>query len=263
MPSTRARSLPRPPGTIPSGVSAPAIAPPTAPTRPSPPITTGTSPAPIARSARSIPCSMSRVRSHPESMRRASSACSTRGSSFSARPPDDGLTSNVSGMPSIPIELAAAASLRRRGARRGSCRRRSSGLDQPDPRRASWRRNRPPVEPAATSRPPRAARIRWAPGAARGRSRWSWAGVDLGDEVEEAVGVGEGGRLAGLERDASLGVEADPRGGLRGRAPADRSPRARAPGELAGEKQRRLAVAAADGERAFGERTCRAAVARA
>ena len=57
MPSTRARSLPRPPGTIPSGVSEPARAPPTAPIRPSPLTTTGTSPASAARSARSTPSS--------------------------------------------------------------------------------------------------------------------------------------------------------------------------------------------------------------
>ena len=86
MPSTRARSLPRPPGMIPSGVSEPAIAPPTAPTSPSPLITTGTSPASTASSACSTPCSRPLVRWTRNSTRRASSACSTRGSSFSVLP---------------------------------------------------------------------------------------------------------------------------------------------------------------------------------
>ncbi len=105
---TRARSFPRPPGMIPSGVSAPAIAPPTAPSRPSPDITTGTSPPSIASSACSTPCSIPLVRWTRNSARRASSAASTRGSSFSVFPPAEcGLTSRVSGIPSMSMRFAA------------------------------------------------------------------------------------------------------------------------------------------------------------
>jgi len=93
---------------MPSGVSVPAIAPPTAPTRPSPLITTGTSLASTARRARSTPSSSPRVRSTRKGIRRSSSSCSITGSSFRVRPcAEAGLTSKVNGMPSISIRVAA------------------------------------------------------------------------------------------------------------------------------------------------------------
>ncbi len=143
MPSTRARSLPRPPGTMPSGVSEPAIAPPTAPTRPSPLITTGTSPASTARSACSTPCSRPLVRSTRKRTRRASSACSTWGSSFSVLPPGRGRVDQQRQRHSLDLHAArslvagARSNRRRAGGRQRSCRRRpGSPRTSSIPRRA-------------------------------------------------------------------------------------------------------------------------------
>ena len=63
MPRTRARSLPRPPGMIPMVASVCARAPPMAPTRPSPLITTGISPSSAARRA-SLDAVLEALRAH-------------------------------------------------------------------------------------------------------------------------------------------------------------------------------------------------------
>lgn len=77
--------------------------------------------------------------------------------------------------------------------------------------------------------------------------------IDLGDEVEEPVGVREIPGASSLEGDTSLGVEANPGArsphGLRGVDAAHACRR-----ELASEEQRRLAVATADDQGALGGR---------
>ena len=80
------------------------------------------------------------------------------------------------------------------------------------------------------------------------------AAVELGDEVEEVVGVGQGARLAHLEGDPPLGVEPDPRVAARTSAAEGSTPRTRAARELAGEEERRVALAAVDHQRALGRR---------
>jgi peptidyl-prolyl cis-trans isomerase B (cyclophilin B) len=77
-------------------------------------------------------------------------------------------------------------------------------------------------------------------------------GVDQGDEIEMGGGEGQRSRLAGLEGDAPLGVEADPGGGGADRTlgavdPADPRPR-----ELAREEQGPVALAALHLEHPLG-----------
>src|SRR5918994_1906597 len=87
MPSLRAKSLPRPPGRMPSTPSVPWISPATAPVSPSPPMATGASPAASAPWASSRACSIEVVRSTRKANPRARSAASARGRLCAARPP--------------------------------------------------------------------------------------------------------------------------------------------------------------------------------
>src|SRR4051794_12873972 len=214
--STLARSLPRPPGMTPSGVSSPAIAPPTAPSRPSPLITTGSSPASIASSACSAPCSRPLVRWTRNSTRRASSAASTRGSSFSVLPPaEEGLTRRVRGIPAISIfcslngvagraragqaEDREAALSGGRGLDRGEAGPRAAALFEPAPQapKRALAAGLHPQQAAARSQHPR-------------RLLRVGGGIYGYDQGEEVLGEGEVAGRSGLEGDPPLRVEPDP-----------------------------------------------------
>jgi len=80
------------------------------------------------------------------------------------------------------------------------------------------------------------------------------AAIDRGDEIEEIVGVRESAAAADLEGDPAFGVEANPgRGGANPVRGAIDSPYPRG-GELTGQEEGRVAVAAFDLEYALGRR---------
>src|SRR4051794_12507839 len=97
MPSTRQKSLPRPPGRTPSTEpSCLRNTPATQPMSPSPDSVTTTSPASAAVAARARACSSDCVRSTRKGRPRSPSAASTSGCTRAARPPPaDGLTSRA------------------------------------------------------------------------------------------------------------------------------------------------------------------------
>jgi hypothetical protein len=70
------------------------------------------------------------------------------------------------------------------------------------------------------------------------------AGVDRRDQVEVVVGEGDGAGGAGLEGNPALGVEADPGAGAADRLLGAVDAAHPGLGELAGEEERRLALAA-------------------
>ena len=90
IPSTRAKSLPRPPGSTPTTPSECCSASATAPMSPSPPSATATSPARAAARARLAPCSRLRVGSTWCSRPRRVSACLHRRESASGATPTGG-----------------------------------------------------------------------------------------------------------------------------------------------------------------------------
>ena len=198
MPSTRARSLPRPPGMMPSGVSEPAIAPPTAPTRPSPLITTGTSPASTARRACSTPCSrpLRALRPGRRPGARRAPARPAAAASASARRAEAGLTSSASGIPSISIArslvgsrdgLAAAQADDREAAVAGAAR-----LERLEAARgeARGRRTGDAAEAAGGRGADEDQARRRAAGPGRSRAA-AGRPVDCDDQVEVVVGEGE------------------------------------------------------------------------
>ena len=229
MPSTRARSLPRPPGMIPSGVSEPAIAPPTAPTRPSPLITTGSSPASTATSACSTPCSRPLVAGHAEDDAAGVERRLDLGQQLQRPAARRGRVDQERQRHPRSMSMPCARSLVGRGRLTGSPRRRpteklpspaASSRDrlEPVPARAASARSRAP-RPRGRRRRRCGRRSGSRRGAAPGPPRRRRRGVDQGDEVEEVVGEGQRARAAGLEGDPALGVEPDPGGGARGPRP--------------------------------------------
>ena len=182
--------------------------------------------------------------------RRASSTASTRGSSFSARPPpEDGLTSRTSGGARRRVRDPASASppsanpkRPRRRATRRSCRRparsAASGLEAA----------------RAQSRAPgagRAGRRRSAVALGRGEDQVAAGAQDAGelrrrrarvehrDQVEVVVGIGDAARPADLEGDPALGVEPDP--AARRGDQARRRRRSRAPARVGNSRARKSA----------------------
>src|SRR3954447_362452 len=254
IPSTRARSLPRPPGRIPRGVSVSARTPPTWPISPSPLITTGISPTSAALCASLTPCSRLSVRTSRYWTFRRSSSRSTAGRSFRVFPPAEcGLTSRrwresrlmrmnlfgrvAGGAPGDEIRtFRGLATLN--GFEPGLP---ESALENGIRRIERSLRTPAGVDDGDAAGPQDA-----------GDLREERRHVELSDQVEGVVAEGQVRGVADLERDPALGIQPDPLLGatdhLLGEVDAAH-PGAR---ELAGDQQRAVAETRADVERPLG-----------
>ena len=241
------------PGSTPSGVSVPASAPPTWPISPSPLITTGISPA--AAAGASLLAAVLEARSVSTERysrpRRGSARSSLR--QQLARP-----AAARRGVDEQQVALGLGH--RQVSLPAGSCGRRSRCPPPPRRcRRARCPRRRKPRSSTAVGRVERGR------GAAAGGDDHMAAGaqdagdlgeerrhVELGDEVEGVVVVGEAGRVGDPERDPPLGIEADLAWAAADHLLGDVDAADARLGELAGQEQRPLAGAGAEVEDPLG-----------